>query len=212
MNVDFVRFDPPLLGDLLGVEDFVVFTEKSEKLGKQEKSETSGRPAGAGYLLKCDDVGQLLSELKKAKNNWLIGVMSGNIKVNKEAVMRKKVDVLLDSPERRIDYATLKLAGEKDVAIELAISKFLNSWGLKRTKIFEETLQTIKLIKKFDVPFVLTSGANKWYELRTKRQIYEFFSFLGADEAKEQHCMKNLMRRFTDPDYIAEGLEIIAED
>ncbi len=207
MNVDFVRFDPPAIGELLGVENFVMFTEKPEKPEKPEELGETG-----GYLLKCDDVGQLLSGLKKAKNNWLIGVMSSNIKVNKEAVMRKKVDVLLDSPERRIDYATLKLAGEKDVAIELAIFKFLNIWGLKRTKIFEETIQTIKVIKKFGVPFVLSSGASKWYELRSKRQIYEFFSFLGADEAKEHHHMKNLMRRFTDPDYIAEGLEIIAED
>lgn len=204
MNVDFVRFDPPAIGDLLGIENFIVFTEKPEKL---ERSEETG-----GYLLKCDEVNQLLSGLKKAKKKWLIGVMSSNIKVNKEAVMRKKVDVLLDFPERRIDYATLKLAGEKDVAIELAISKFLNSWGLKRTKIFEETIQTIRVIKKFDVPFVLTSGANKWYELRNKRQIHEFFSFLGVDEQKEQYFMKNLIRRFTDPDYIAEGLEIIAED
>lgn len=207
MNMDFVRFNPPAIGDLLEVENFVVFTEKPERL------ERPGEPAETvGYLLKCDEVGQLLSGLKKAKKKWMIGVMSSNIKVNKEAVMRKKVDVLLDSPERRIDYATLKLSGEKDVAIELAISKFLNSWGLKRTKIFEETIQTIKLIKKFDVPFVLTSGANKWYELRSKRQIYDFFSFLGADEEKEQYSMEKLVRRFTDPDYIAEGLEIIAED
>ncbi len=207
MNVDFVRLDPPEIGNLLGIENFVVFTEKPGI------TDRSGDSVGTeGYLLKCDEVGQLLSGLKKARNNWLVGVMSGNIKVNKEAVMRKKVDALLDFPDRRIDYATLKLAAEKDVVIELAISKFLNSWGLKRTKIFEETIQTIKLIKKFGVPFVLTSGANKWYELRSKRQIYELFSFLGADQAKEQYYMKNLMRRFTDPDYIAEGLEIIAED
>ncbi|MFO7967375.1 MAG: RNase P subunit p30 family protein [Archaeoglobaceae archaeon] len=209
MNVDFVRFNPPAIGDLLQVEDFVVFTQKPEK-PEEEKPEGSGEIGG--YLLECDEVGQLLSGLKKVRKNRLVGVMSSNIKVNKEAVMRKKVDVLLDFPERRIDYATLKLAGEKDVVIELAISKFLNSWGLKRTKIFEETIQTINVINKFDVPFVLTSGANKWYELRSKRQIYEFFSSLGAREKKEQDFMKNLIRRFTDPDHIAEGLEIIAED
>lgn len=193
-NVDFVRFDPPDIGDLLGIESFMVFSEKPADFG--------------GYLLKCDEVGQLLSTLKKAKKKWMVGVMSSNIKVNKEAIMRKKVDILLDSPERRLDYATLKLASEKDVVIELAISKFLNCWGLKRAKIFEETIQTIKLINKFDVPFVLTSGANKWSELRNKRQIYEFFSFLGAHEEQEQKYMEDLIRRFTDPHYIAEGLEI----
>lgn len=204
MKVDFVRFDPPAIGNLIGIENFIIFKENP-----QEPQKPSGI---TGYLLKCEDVGQLLSGLKKAKQKWMVGVMSSNIKVNKEAVMRKKVDLLLDFPERRVDYATLKLAAEKDVAIELSVSKFLNSWGLKRTKVFEETIQTIKLLNKFDAPFVLTSGANKWYELRSKTQIYDFFSFLGADEKKEQAFMENLIRRFTDSHYIAEGLEIIAED
>lgn len=203
MKVDFVRFDPPDIGNLIGIENFIVFKENPQEQ----------KPSGiTGYLLKCEEVGQLLSGLKKAKQKWMVGVMSSNIKVNKEAVMRKKVDLLLDFPERRIDYATLKLAAEKDVAVELAVSKFLNSWGLKRMKVFEETVQTIKLLNKFDVPFVLTSGANEWYELRSKTQIYDFFSFLGADKKKEQAFMENLIRRYTDPHYIAEGLEIIAED
>ncbi len=199
MDVDFVRFVPPREKiDLFGFDNFIVFTENPDEVDDFPR----------GYLIQAESVADLSSKLRRAKKGWLVGVKSSDPKVNRQAVMRKQVDILLDSMDRKLDYTTVKLAAEKDVTIEICLSKFLNVRGLKRIRIFEETIDTIQIVKKFDVPFVLTSGASNMFEMRPKRQIYDFFSFIGADVEKAKAFMHRLVRRLTDPNYIMDGLEI----
>lgn len=199
MDVDFVRFVPPREKiDLFGFDNFIVFTENPDEVDDFPR----------GYLIQAESVADLSSKLRRAKKGWLVGVKSSDPKVNRQAVMRKQVDILLDSMDRKLDYTTVKLAAEKDVTIEICLSKFLNVRGLKRIRIFEETIDTIQIVKEFDVPFVLTSGASNMFEMRPKRQIYDFFSFIGADVEKAKAFMHRLVRRLTDPNYIMDGLEI----
>jgi len=199
MRADFVRFSAPDVADLFDYEQFVSFSEKPKN-------------GFSGFIISTDSVRELLSSLRRAKKGCLVGVLSNDFKVNKEAVMRKRVDLLLDSSYRRLDYATLKLASEKDVTVEFALSKFLNSSGFRRAKIFEETKDTISLVKKFDLPFVLTSGATNVFELRPRRQVYDFFSFMGLDGKKAEVYMQRLIRRYTDQNFIADGIEILKSE
>jgi ribonuclease P/MRP protein subunit RPP1 len=199
MKVDFVRFVPKEV--YFDYDNFVVFTENPENLSGFLK----------GYLIKAESPKDLLSKLRKAKRDWFVGVV-GDLKVLRYAVMRWRVDLILDFDGRELDYSLIKMAKEKDVAIEISFSKFLRCRGFERSKLFEETVEILKVIKKFDTPFVLTSGANDFYELRPKRQILEFFEYLGADVERAEYWMRRLVRRYTDPNYIMDGLEIVGED
>ncbi len=199
MKVDFVRFVPKEF--YFDYDNFVVFTENPESLSGFLK----------GYLIKVESPKDLLSKLRKAKRDWFVGVV-GDLKVLRYAVMRWRVDLILDFDGRELDYSLIKMAKEKDVAIEISFSKFLRCRGFERSKLFEETVEILKVIRKFDTPFVLTSGANDFYELRPKRQILEFFEYLGADIKRAEYWMKRLVRRYTDPNYIMDGLEIVGED
>lgn len=198
MIVDFIRFVPDSKAYGLGFDRFVVFSENPSNLPDFVLK---------GYLVKAESGRELIAKLRRAKNDWFVGVM-GDLKVIRNAIMRRRVDLILDFPEREIDYVTVKMAKEKDVAIEISISKFLNSEGLKRLRLIEETVELIRIIKKFDTPFVLTSGASRFYELRPRRQILEFFELLGADVKRAEHWLERLIRRYTDPNYIMDGLEI----
>lgn len=192
MNVDFVRFTPPeKIKKILGLEKLLIFSEGSEEL----------------RLLRCETTKELVSGLKKPKKG-LTGVLSSDIKVNREAIMRKKVDLLLDSPERKLDYASLKLAAEKDVTIEISLFKFLETFGIRRMKLFEETAEVLRLAKKLGTPYILTSGAYRVSHLRPIRQINDFFSFMGADIEKNQFFKERLVRRLEDEYYIADNFEI----
>jgi len=199
MKVDFVRFVPKEF--YFDYDNFVVFTENPESLSGFLK----------GYLIKVESPKDLLSKLRKAKRDWFVGVV-GDLKVLRYAVMRWRVDLILDFDGRELDYSLIKMAKEKDVTIEISFSKFLRCRGFERSKLFEETVEILKVIRKFDTPFVLTSGANDFYELRPKRQILEFFEYLGADIKRAEYWMKRLVRRYTDPNYIMDGLEIVGED
>ncbi len=196
--IDFIRFVPDSRAYDLGFERFVVFSEDPSELPESVLK---------GYLIRAESGKELIEKLKRAKREWLVGVI-GDLRVLRNAVMRWRVDLILDFPEREIDYVTVKMAKEKDVAIEISLSKFLNSEGIRRLRLIEETLDLIRIINKFDAPFVLTSGASDFYEMRPKRQIMEFFEILGADVKKAERWMDRLVRRYTDPNYIMDGLEI----
>jgi len=195
ISVDFTRFEPSDgVKKLLGFDEFIVFSSNPSD-------------GSSGYLLKCDSVADLLSGLKKVEDK-LTGVLSGDLKVNREAVMRKKVDIILDSPERRLDYGTLKLAAEKDVIIELSLFKFLNTAGLKRLRLFGETNDVLRVLKKFDVPYIFTSGAEEFYQLRHSKQINDFFAFLGAEVEKSDHNKERIVKRISSDNYIIDGVEL----
>jgi ribonuclease P/MRP protein subunit RPP1 len=122
--------------------------------------------------------------------------------------MRRKVDILLDGLDRRLDYATVMLAAEKDVAIELGLSKFLKKYGIRRMRLFEELYDEIRVINKFDTPFIITSAAESIYDMRTRIQIENFFSFFGADILKARFYAERLIRRYYDPKYVMDGFEV----
>ncbi len=198
VNVDLLRFVPDRDAYELGYERFVVFSEEPSSLPDSVLK---------GYIVKAESGRDLISKLRKAKDDWFVGVV-GNLKVLKSAVMRRRVDIILDFPERELDYVTIKMAKEKDVAIEISLSKFLNAEGFRRLRLIEEMIDLIRIIKKFDVPFILTSGALNFYEMRPKRQILEFFKFFGVDVDRAEFWLERLIRRYTDPNYIMDGLEI----
>lgn len=197
MKVDFVRFEPSIKYDY---DNFVVFSE-DPKEGDFLK----------GYIVRARSSGEVLKKLRKAKRDWFVGVI-GDLNVLKYAVMKWRVDIILDFDGRILDYALIKMAKDKDVAIEFSFAKFLRCKGLERSKLFEDVVEALKVVKKFDAPFILTSGAENDYELRPKRQILEFFEYLGADVERAEYWMTRLVRRYTDPNYIMDGLEIVGED
>ncbi len=189
--MDFLRFEPDFLLD--GFDDCVVFNETKRYI--------------RGCLIYAETTKELASKLRKYSG--FIGVLSPKAEVNRLAVMRKKVFVLLDFERREIDYTTVKLAAEKDVAIEVCLSKYLRTSGIERSRLFEKDRVLFKVIKKFDAPFVLTSGAESFYEMRTKKQIYDFFQSLGADVKRAESWMNRLERILKDEKFIMDGLEIL---
>ncbi len=190
--IDLIRFNPEKI--YFNYSNYIVFGEETDKFVN-------------GCMIIARDVNELRRKLKES--DGIIGVASESIKVNREAVMRKKVDFLLDLKRRRIDYSTVKLSAEKDVIIEISLSKFIESKGVERARLFDETKTLFKIIKKFDAPFILTSGANNFYHLRPYRQISDFFKMLGADVKRALYWMERLGRRLFDDRYIMNGLEII---
>ncbi|MBO8179206.1 MAG: hypothetical protein H0Z19_01795 [Archaeoglobus sp.] len=188
---DFLRFLPENLSDL-GFKSYVFMLEK---------------PGGCGIVIKADSPRELRKKLRNVKRRAIVGVV-GKEAVCREAVMRRRVDVILDWEDRELDYATLKLAAEKDVAIELGLSKFLRTEGYKRMHLFEKLRKEIMVIKKFDVPFIVTTAAENQWELRTRKQVENFFKFFDAEISKARHYAERLVRRYFDDRYIMDGFEI----
>ncbi|WP_456468027.1 RNase P subunit p30 family protein [Archaeoglobus sp.] len=192
---DFLRFIPQNLMDL-GFKSYVFMLEKPEICG--------------GVVVKAENPDELRRRLRKVRRDVIVGVV-GNEAVCREAVMRRKVDLILDSEKRQLDYATLKLAAEKDVAVELGLAKFIKNRGFSRMQLFERLYDEIRVIRKFNVPFVVTTAAENEYEMRTRKQVENFFSFFGCDIVKARQYATRLVRRYYDSHFIMDGFEIEAE-
>ncbi len=186
---DFLRFFPPEIN--LGFEGFVVLSENPQKKGYY------------GYIVKAENSKELRDKLRGIENAIVaVDCPSG---LCKDAVMRKKVDIILDSERRELDYATIKLASEKDVAIEFGLSKFLSTRGLRRSTLFARLRQEVKVVNKFDTPFIITSSAENVYQLRTRKQIETFFSYFGLDVKKARFFAERIVRRYFDEKYVMDG-------
>lgn len=183
---DFVRFVPPKIE--LGFKGFVVLSEKPVE-------------GLHGLIVRASNAKELREKLKKVGNS----IVAVECPDWKEAVMRKKVDILLDSESRNLDYATIKLAKEKDVAIEFGISKFIKTKGAKRSELFSRLREEVRVVKKFDTPFLITSSAENVYQLRTKKQIETFFSFFGLSAKRADFFAERIVRRYYDEKYVMDG-------
>ncbi len=210
--VDFVRFSLKQSELFEGYDLAVCFQNGFQNCFNDEKN--SQNAVYPGTFIEANNVSELKKKLRRARG--FIGVLSPDVKVNREAIMRKKVHVILDSERRKLDYASVKLAAEKDVVIEVSLSKFLRVKGFKRMKLLDETRLLLRLLVKFGTPFVVTSGAENELELRPRYQLYSFFSLLardaGVDELKFLESLRNtstrIYRRLVDENYIIDGVEI----
>jgi len=211
MYVDFVRFTPDKIELLEGFDLLVVFNPAEDEKNIESVGDIRCTRA---TVISAESVGELQKKLKKAKG--FVGVLSQNLKVNREAVMRRKVHAILDFESRSLDYASIKLAAEKDVLIEVSLSKFLRVEGFKRMKLFDETRLLLKLLFKFRTPFILTNGAERPLELRPKYQLYKFFAMLAKDAGLNEvdflniavENSKKVYRKLVDSKYIINGLEV----
>lgn len=186
---DFVRFYPPKIE--LGFENFVVLSENPIKEGYY------------GYIVRAENPKELREKLRNVENS--IVAVDCSSETCREAVMRKKVDIILDSERRELDYATIKLASEKDVAIEFGLSKFLKTRGLKRSLLFKRLREEAMIVKKFNTPFIISSSAENIYQLRTKKQVETFFSYFGLEVKKAKFFAENILRRYFDEKYVMDG-------
>jgi ribonuclease P/MRP protein subunit RPP1 len=164
------------------------------------------------YVIECSSVNELKKGLKTAKKEWIVGVLSSDTSVIREAISRKKVDMLLDPPKNSIDYTSMKLAAEKDVAVELSLSRFLKIKGLKRMRSFEYANDVIMAAKKHSTPLIFSSGATIEADMRPFRQLRDFFGFIGGDFQSSILNLRRIIRRYFDQDYLMDGLEILDQE
>lgn len=203
MQIDFLRFTPDKeFLKRLGFENAIVFSEDWDSNGDSNHGYLKGE------IIRPESADELRKKLRKVSRKSIVGVESSSISINREAVARRRVDVILDSVGRKIDYVTVKLAAEKDVVIEICLSKFLLTRGVRRMRLLRETEDLIWIIKKFNTPFIITSSASNIYEMRSAKQLRDFFSFLGADIEKAERHAAILFRKYADANFIMNGLEI----
>ncbi|WNY28274.1 hypothetical protein MmiEs2_04580 [Methanimicrococcus stummii] len=86
----------------------------------------------------------------------------------------------------RINHIVAKIARDKKTAFGFDIYPFLQTKGYRRSKIFADAMDMIPILRKYQVPVLLFSGADSFYDMRGPYESEAFGRLLGLsqDETK----------------------------
>jgi ribonuclease P/MRP protein subunit RPP1 len=113
----------------------------------------------------------------------LILVQGGDLEVNRAALETPEVDILTNPGFGREDsgfnYVLANLAAKNNVAIEFGFRDLLYSYKKTRAGIFSNLIENAKLVRKYKAPFVITSDALSFWDLRSPSEFISFGKLLG---------------------------------
>jgi len=154
-----------------------------------------------GIEVVAENAKVLHSRARSAKTRYpFVAVHGGSEEVNRAACEDPSVDLLVHPEEGRkaLGIAMIKAARDNDVAIGFDLSPMIRLRGASRSRWMGLALRNLALMRKFEVPAVITSGAMSHLDLRTPRDLISLAEVVGfeASEAKEalQHSLKILDR------------------
>jgi ribonuclease P/MRP protein subunit RPP1 len=170
-----------------------------------------------------------LVEENPSKLNGLIGrfrkfvdvltVHGGSETVNRTALENPKVDILNHPAFEKscgLNQVLAKVAAENDVAIGITLRPFLHSRGSRRIHMLSDQRATLDLIRKYDVPLVLSSDAMSCFDLRAPMETLALAEVCGFEEEEALEAISTVPERILSknkpgPGYIREGVEVLEE-
>jgi ribonuclease P/MRP protein subunit RPP1 len=164
---------------------------------------------------KPDDVKRLAAPARRKAD--LILVHGGDMEVNRAAVETPEVDVLSHPEFGReedsgFDHVMAKLAKENNVAIEFNFRELLLSYKKTRSAVLAHLARNAKLVRKYNVPFVLTSGAVSSWDMRGPSDLISFGKVLGLDHSACKDSMTGMIlqenRKRNSGKWVMPGVEV----
>jgi len=145
----------------------------------------------------------------------VLTVHGGDTAINRAACEDERVDILAhpaDGKTSGINHILAKLAADKHIAIGFELMPIINNKGGSRVRALSNYRTNLALVKKYEVPFVVTSGAMSHYDLRDVRTVIALCSLFGMNEKDTVKGLSfypsEILRRHS-PGYIMEGVELL---
>jgi RNase P/RNase MRP subunit p30 len=133
---------------------------------------------------------------ERAKADFL-AVRSADENVIRAAADSTDVDVVIpilsNSPRSaagKINHIVAKIAADKKTAFGFDIAPFFSLKGYRRSKLFADVSEMIPILRKYNVPILLFSGASAVYELRGSYELEAFGRLLGLTREETSKAIR----------------------
>jgi ribonuclease P/MRP protein subunit RPP1 len=139
---------------------------------------------------------------KYRKEADIIAVHGGTEAINRAAVENPGVDILNDPFTARdsgINHILAKSAAENGVALSFDVGPLIRQKGGKRISVLSGLRQNLMLVRKFNVPVILTTGATSAYGLRAPREVMALAGLFGMTPEEARGALSTV------PDGIISG-------
>ncbi|MFB6144982.1 MAG: RNase P subunit p30 family protein [Candidatus Nanohaloarchaea archaeon] len=164
--------------------------ETSEEIGDKARDigwKATNRDFDTVFL-EADDWGELKRKIKSERKNADVLVFrGGDEELNRKAASDSRIDIILRPEKGRkdsgINHVIAEIAAENRVAIGFDL-KQLFSPDKHQSHILKHWMRNIELCEKYDTPYIITSGAEKVYDLRAPRDLASLIESLGGEGMK----------------------------
>ncbi|MFH1294808.1 MAG: RNase P subunit p30 family protein [Candidatus Aenigmatarchaeota archaeon] len=133
---------------------------------------------------KPSDVAKSCTRLRK---NPLLAVSTRDLECARQTMETPEADLLLY--EGPLNHVMAKLGADNNVSLVFDFSRLLSTTDRSRSIIITEMVSNAKLLRKFNAPFVLASGAQDKWGLRSPRDLISWGKTLGFEE---KTCKKSV--------------------
>ncbi|WP_406659614.1 RNase P subunit p30 family protein [Methanolobus sp. ZRKC3] len=162
------------------------YTEKAENAGSVDLEDFEVFSAVEVYV---SNASKLHGQIGKCRSKTdVIVVCGGSESINRTAVENPNVDVLvkLSTPkDNGFNHVLAKEAADNNVAISFDLGDVIQLRGGRRVHALMNFRKNLLLVRKYDVPFILTSNATSYFGMRAPRELIALAELFGMtrDEA-----------------------------
>ncbi|OKY78460.1 MAG: RNase P/RNase MRP subunit p30 [Candidatus Methanohalarchaeum thermophilum] len=169
-----------------------------------------------GIEIHKKDIGDIKSDIStyRSKVDYL-AVKARDNRVKEVLSKDKRVDCLVDCFGRRndFDYVVAENCKRNDVAIEFNFGKLLRCSGYERSMLVRKFHRSLKLVRKYGSPLILTMKPSTVFDLRGFREFFSLIKSIGfskEDLIYSNNYFKRLIERnceFDKDEFVEPGIE-----
>lgn len=159
---------------------------------------------------------ELRKQVDRFRNKvQVLAVHGGDPAINRAACEDERVDILMHPPDGKtggINHVLARLAADKRIAIGFELLPLICARGGSRVRALSNYRTNLVLVKKYEVPFVVVSGAMSFYDMmdvRTAVALCKLFGMSEKDAARGLSFYPSEILRRRSPGYIMEGVELV---
>nr|WP_321498898.1 ribonuclease P protein component 3 [uncultured Methanolobus sp.] len=172
----------------------------------------------SGVEIRVDNPSRLHGMVGKyRKNTDVIVVRGGSENVNRAAVENSNVDILCgfgSMKDNGLNHVLAKSASDNNVAISFDLGEVISQRGGRRVRTLSNFRKDLAIVRKYDVPFILTANAGSCYDLRAPRELIALAGLFGMTREEAVNGLSTtpeaiIQRNRPSSNYVFEGVEIV---
>lgn len=151
-------------------------------------------------ILKADDWGELKRKIGQNREEYdILAFRGGNHELNRKAFSDSRMDVVLHPEKGRKDsgmnHVDAEKAAENKVAVGFSL-KSLPEDSKKQSQTLTKWRRNLKLCQKYNAPYIITTEAESFSELRNPRDLASVINSLGFEGTKGvKHYPNKILER-----------------
>ncbi|WP_406656848.1 RNase P subunit p30 family protein [Methanolobus sp. ZRKC2] len=172
----------------------------------------------SGAEIRIQKASKMHSIIEKCRSKVdIIAVCGGSEGINRAAVENPKVDLLTHiniGQESGFNHVLAKAASANKVAICFDLGELIKLKGGRRVYALSNFRKNLQLVRKYDVPFLLTTSPRSCYDMRAPREMVALAALFGMSREEAISGLttnpQSIISRNRPPSgYVGEGVQVI---